>query len=67
MLKSVRLLFIAIGGLVVAAFAVETPQPTPTRATGSRLAGAVFTAEGALQRPVDYRNWLQNVKTQLHQ
>jgi len=57
MLKSMRLLFIAIGVLVVAAFAVEAPRTTPARGAESRLAGAMFTADGRLQRPVDYRDW----------
>lgn len=57
MLRLTRLCLIASGAFLVAAWAAGTP-PAPAAANAAPvLEGAIFTAEGKLQRPVDYRNW----------
>lgn len=57
MLKFATLSCVAIGGLVGAALAAETSRTPPAANAGPALAGAVFSADGTLQRPVDYRLW----------
>ena len=57
--KPMRALFILVfvGGAAMLALALraapEVPAPTPQ----AKLAGAEFSADGRLQRPVDYRSW----------
>ena len=53
---------VAAGSLVLALLAASAPPAaapaaTPARPAGPALAGAVFTKDGALERPVNYRKW----------
>jgi hypothetical protein len=57
--KSMRALFILlfVGGAATLALVLQAAPGAPAPANQPKLAGAVFSAEGRLQRPVDYRNW----------
>lgn len=48
-------LAIGAAGSSMLAFRAEPAAPTPV--TQTKLAGAKFSDDGRLQRPVDYRNW----------
>ncbi|WP_161812231.1 cytochrome P460 family protein [Steroidobacter agaridevorans] len=50
----VLLAILAIGAAVPVAMALRA---APTQPAKTKLAGAKFSADGKLQRPVDYRNW----------
>lgn len=49
------LLFVVGAATLTVASRAEPGAPAPT--TRAKVAGAVFSADGKLQRPVDYRNW----------
>jgi hypothetical protein len=57
MLKPASLAAVATCGLLTAAFAAGTLQTPPVAAAAPVLTGAVFAADGRLQRPVGYRQW----------
>ena len=48
---------LAIGAAVPVAMALRATPAAPTQPAKTKLAGAKFSADGRLQRPVDYRNW----------
>jgi hypothetical protein len=62
-MKAVSIATAAIGVAMVVAFAATSqpslaPVPAPAaQAAVLPIAGAVFTAEGRLQRPLNYRDW----------
>lgn len=53
----VALAILAIGAAVPLTLALRAAPATPTQSAKMKLAGATFSADGKLQRPVDYRNW----------
>jgi hypothetical protein len=57
--KSMRVLLVLVfvGGAAMLALALRAAPGIPAPATQPKLAGAAFTADGKLQRPVDYRKW----------
>ena len=59
MSKVTRALFvlIAVSGAVVLAAGLRAQTPEAKPRTQIKLTGARFSADGELQRPVDYRNW----------
>jgi hypothetical protein len=59
MTKPMRALFILIfiGGAATLTLALRAAPSAPAPATQAKLAGAEFSADGRLQRPVNYRSW----------
>lgn len=57
MLKLVSLSVIATAALLAAALAAEPPPGAAAAGAAPALTGAIFTADGKLQRPVGYRDW----------
>jgi hypothetical protein len=57
--KLARVLFVvmALGGAVMLAGGLRAQTSASRPAAQAKLAGAQFSADGKLQRPVDYRNW----------
>lgn len=53
----VLLAILAIGAAVPVTMALRAAPAAPTQSAKTKLAGAKFSADGKLQRPVDYRNW----------
>lgn len=55
----VLLVLMVVGGsaLVLALRTAPAAPAVPAPANQAKLAGAQFSADGSLQRPVDYRNW----------
>ena len=53
----VLLVILAIGTAVPVTMALRAAPAAPTQPAKAKLAGAKFSADGKLQRPVDYRNW----------
>lgn len=51
------LVILAIGAAVPLTMALRAAPAAPTPPAKTKLAGAKFSADGKLQRPVDYRNW----------
>lgn len=48
---------LAIGAAASLTLALRAEPTAPAPPTKAKLAGAKFSADGKLQRPVDYRNW----------
>lgn len=61
MLKPFGLSCLALAGLALASFLLAgmaaEPPPAASKQAAPRIAGAVFSSEKTLQRPVGYRNW----------
>ena len=59
MRKFMRVLFIitVVGGAATLSQVLPAAPGAPAPATQEKVAGATFSADGKLQRPVDYRNW----------
>lgn len=59
MRKSMHVLWaiLAIGAAVPVTMALRAAPAAPAQPAKAKLAGAKFSADGRLQRPVDYRNW----------
>jgi hypothetical protein len=57
--KPMRVLFILVfvGAAATLGLALRAAPGVPAPANQAKLAGARFTEDGKLQRPVDYRNW----------
>ena len=56
-LTRVLLGLLFIGGAGTLALTIRTAPAAPTLTSATRLAGAAFSADGKLLRPVDYRTW----------
>jgi hypothetical protein len=59
MQRSMRVLsmLLFVGGAATLALVLRAAPGAPAPANQPKLAGAEFSADGRLQRPVDYRNW----------
>ena len=59
MTKSMRALFLLlfVGGAMTLALVLRAAPGAPAPTHQAKLAGAKFSTDGRLQRPVDYRNW----------
>jgi hypothetical protein len=57
--KTTRALLVLmfVGGVATAALTLRAAPGVPAPKTQAKLAGAEFSADGKLQRPVDYRKW----------
>jgi hypothetical protein len=51
------ILLVAVGGAVTVALTLRAAPGAPAPANQPKLTGATFSADGELQRPVDYRSW----------
>jgi hypothetical protein len=50
-------ILVLVVGCAMLALALRAASQDPVSPPGERLAGAVFAADGKLQRPVNYRSW----------